>query len=182
MYLVKIFHFKGLDFLNVIKTTLSEWDQIQLLEILQKFDNQHIPDINPWLESINDSVVLFALKLAKIYNQYESKNYLIALLKHPNATIRIDSINVLNHLNVMEAVPMLKNDFVNITLEEQIAFFRMLENIASENDALFVFENINNVHFEIKVSANKIMKFLNVDKLETNRPENIEQTNNIKAS
>lgn len=35
LYLVNLFHFDGLDFLNNITTPISEWDQIQLLEALQ---------------------------------------------------------------------------------------------------------------------------------------------------
>ena len=36
LYLVNLFYFKGLDFLNALETPLSEWDQIQLLEVLAK--------------------------------------------------------------------------------------------------------------------------------------------------
>ena len=35
LYLVNLFHFEGLAFLNDITTPISEWDQIQLLEVLQ---------------------------------------------------------------------------------------------------------------------------------------------------
>jgi hypothetical protein len=82
LYLVTLFHFEGLKFLDVLQTQLSEWDQIQLLEVLQRFDEQEIPNINPWLKSENNSVVAFALKLAKIYNQFEVKDALIGLLSH----------------------------------------------------------------------------------------------------
>lgn len=56
-FLVQLFRFEGLKFLNVLENQLSEWDQIQLLEILNKFNNLHVPDMNDWLRSRNDSVV-----------------------------------------------------------------------------------------------------------------------------
>jgi hypothetical protein len=167
MYLVNLFYFKGLDFLDVLQSHLTEWDQIQLLEILQRFDDQHIPNINAWIKSSNDSVVAFALKLAKIYNQYEAKEELLQLLDHQNTAIRVEVINVLAHLNVVEAIPIIKTEFSNRNIEEQIAFFNLLLNMNDISDIPFVLEYLNNDNFEIRISAMKILKELNIDKFNT---------------
>jgi hypothetical protein len=163
LYLVNLFHFKGLDFLNLLKIPLSEWNQIQLLEALQKFDNQEIVDIKPWLKSSNDSVVLFTLKLAKIYNQFETKKELLQLLNHQNTKIKVDTINVLSYLQVLESKKVLKASFNQRTPEEQIAFFNMLENTQETSDESFLKNHLNHENFEIKFLANKIMKTLNID-------------------
>ncbi|WP_413998848.1 HEAT repeat domain-containing protein [Flavobacterium sp. W1B] len=186
MYLVKLFHFEGLDFLNVLTTPLSEWNQIQLLEILQNFIDQEIPDITKWLESSNNSVVIFALKLAKIYNQFEAKDAIINLLNHSDITIRIEAIDVLSNLGVTEAIPILKNDFYNRSIEEQIAFFKMMENTYENTDTPFILQFIDHENFEIRVSVMKILKVLNVDmyntfKTTTNQ-EYSKKNNLIKAS
>ena len=164
LYLVNLFHFEGLKFLDVLQTHLSEWDQIQLLEVLQRFDEQEIPNINPWLKSKNDSVVIFAIKLAKIYNQFEAKDTLLELLEHPQKKIRVEAIQVLSHLQVVEAKELLKNNFDKLSLEEQIAFFKLLENVFEPNDESFLQEHIQHKNFEIKVSALKIFKQLNIEK------------------
>ena len=163
LYMVNLFYFEGLDFLNVLETPLSEWDQIQLLEVLQRFDNQKIPDIKPWLKSSNDSVVVFALKLAKIYNQFEAKEELITMLEHPNKEIRIEVIYVLSHLIVLEAKEVLKNNFDERNQEEQIAIFKMIENLYQNSDEPFLLEYIHHDNFEIKLSALKILKVINSD-------------------
>lgn len=164
LYLVTLFHFEGLKFLTILQTQLSEWDQIQLLEVLQRFDEQEIPDIIPWLKSSNDSVVVFALKLAKIYNQFEVKEVLIELLGHKREKIRIDAIDALSHLQVGEAKYDLKNNFNKLNIDEQIAFFRMLENLYESTDESFLIEQIQHENFEIKLSALKILKVLNFEK------------------
>ena len=164
LYLVTLFHFEGLKFLDVLQTQLSEWDQIQLLEILQRFDDQEIPDINPWLKSTNDSVVVFAIKLAKIYNQFEAKDALLELLAHPQKKIRVEAIHVLSHLQVFEAKEILKNNFDKLSMEEQIAFFKLLENVYETSDESFLLEHIQHKNFEIKVSVLKIIKLLNIEK------------------
>lgn len=161
LYLVSLFYFKGLEFLNTLEKPLSEWNQIQLLEILQRFEDQEISDIKPWLNSTNDSVVHFALKLAEIYNQYEVKEELLNLLNHKNIEIRVNTIHVLSHLNIYEAKTKLMLNFDNLMLEEQIAFFKMLEYIPDSNDVHFISNHIYNPNFEIQSIAMGILKMLN---------------------
>lgn len=164
LYLVNLFHFKGLDFLNELESPLSEWDQIQVLEILQKFDDQQIPDVTNWLKSSNDSIVLFALKLSKIYNQFEIIEELHNLLTHKNLHIRLATIQLLGYFQVPTIKGIIKPKFNDISEEEQMAFFEVLEIVYSEDDEPFVLENVNNEHFEIKVTALKILKAININK------------------
>lgn len=161
LYMVNLFYFEGLDFLNVLQTPLSEWDQIQLLEVLQRFDNQKLPNIKSWLNSSNDSVVVFVLKLAKIYNQFEQKDVLIRMLDHQNKDIVIEVISVLCHLEVFEAKEVLKNTFDQRSQEEQIAIFKLLENLYEISDEPFLLDYMYHENFEIKVSALKILKAIN---------------------
>ncbi|SNR72656.1 HEAT repeat domain-containing protein [Lutibacter flavus] len=164
LYFVNLFQFKGLDFLNDLITPISEWNQIQLLEILQKFDDQQITDISPWLKSENKSVVMFALKLAKIYNQFQVINILLELLAHENKDIRVEAIKVLSYFQANEAKQILKNNFINSSIDEQIAFFNMLEGIVETSDEDFILENVSHENFEIKTLALKLLKFINTDR------------------
>jgi len=161
LYLIDIFGFKGLNFLNNLKTPLSEWDQIQLLEILQRFENQQIPNITPWLKSSNNSVVIFTLKLVKIYSKFEVKETLISLLSHKNKEVRIQLIDVLSYLQITEAKDILKNNFAKSSIEEQIAFLKMLENTFDNSDESFLAEQAIHKNFEIKLASLKILKILN---------------------
>ncbi|WP_426064807.1 hypothetical protein [Flavobacterium sp. DSP2-3-1] len=161
LYMVNLFYFEGLDFLDILETQLSEWDQIQLLEVLQRMENQNISNIKSWLNSDNDSVIIFALKLAKIYNQFEAKDELIILLYHINKKIRLEAIHVLSYLNALEAKEILKNNIEERSPEEQIAFFKMMEDLYEQTDESFVVKYIHHEIFEIKVSTLKILKVLN---------------------
>jgi hypothetical protein len=164
LYMVNLFLFEGLTFLDELTTTLSEWAQIQLLETLQKFENQEICDIRPWLKSANDSVVLFALKLAQIYNQFEVKETLMDLLSHTNKDVRLSTINVLTHLYGIEAKDILKANFNNLSIEEQINFFGLLEKLVMPNDEPFIEEQLFHKNFEIQLIALNILKEINIDK------------------
>ncbi|WP_416846201.1 HEAT repeat domain-containing protein [Flavobacterium sp. GB2R13] len=163
LYLVHLYAFKGLEFLNVLETSLSEWDQIQLLEILQLKNDPQIADIKPWLKSSNDSVVIFTLKLAKVYNQFEAKGELIKLLNHKSEDVRVNAISALSHLNIVEAKNILKNNFNERSHEEQIAFLKMMENVYENNDKPFLLEHIHHKSFEIKLLIMEILKHINFE-------------------
>ncbi|HTG65072.1 MAG TPA: hypothetical protein VL859_01735 [Flavobacterium sp.] len=162
-YLVKLFRFDGLEFLDVLESQLSEWDQIQLLEILNKFDNPHIPNLGKWLASENKSVVSFAIKLAKLYNQFNVKDDIINLFEHHDPEIRIQAISVVSHLGIYEAVSILKNNLFNRNLDEQIAFFKMMEDMSTPDEMDFIREFVNHENFYIRISAMKILNLITVD-------------------
>ena len=163
LYLVHLYAFKGLEFLDVLETPLSEWDQIQLLEILQLNNETEVADIRPWLKSSNDSVVIFALKLAKVYNQFDAKEELIELLSHKSTEVRINAISALSHLNIVEAKNILKNNFSERSHEEQIAFLKMMENVYENDDKLFLLEQKHHKNFEIKLLIMEILKSINFE-------------------
>jgi hypothetical protein len=119
--------------------------------------------MNIWLRSTNDSVVSFTLKLAKIYNQHGVNEEIIALFNHPNTEIRIEAINVVSHLGIFEAVEILKEDYFTRTLEEQIAFFKMMEEMSMPEDIPFIREHIQHDNFYIRISVMKIMNLITVD-------------------
>jgi len=167
LFMVKLFHFKGLDFLNDLQWSLSEWDQIQLLEVLHRLENQQLPNITPWLRSKNNSVVIFALKLLKFYSQYEGKTELLELLNHKDENIRLKTIGLLKEFDFKEAKDKLKNNFNDRSTEDQVAFLKTLESNYKKEDESFLFEQAKNENFKIKFSALKILKNLNINKLAT---------------
>ncbi len=80
---------------------------------------------------------------------------------------------MLTHLQVSDAKEILKSSFKKRSLEEQIAFFKMLEGVFEPNDEEFIIKNSANSNFEIQYSALKILKELN-----ENAFNNIIKTNN----
>lgn len=167
LYFVKLFNFEGLDFLNTLTTTLTEWDQIQLLSELQNFDNQQLPDCTAWLQSTNDSVVLFALKLSSIYNQFQLKDEILKLLYHPNNNIRVNGIIILSDWQVTEAKHILKEMYKTELTEVQEAFFELLENTFEPSDIPFLIENSNHSSFNIQFTALKLLRAVDVNSFQT---------------
>lgn len=92
--------FSGLRFLEVISYPLTEWQQIKLLEQLRlsKQKEDLSAKIPTWLLSKNDTVVIFALKLADEYQQFTVRDPVIDCLVHPNEKVRTQALKTLVRL------------------------------------------------------------------------------------
>ncbi|ARV15001.1 HEAT repeat domain-containing protein [Polaribacter sp. SA4-12] len=166
LYFLSVFGYKGLDFLSELKSEISIWDQIGFLEILRKIDDQEMPSLTKWLNSKNDSVVLFTIQLVKFHNRIENKESLLQLINHKNPKIRFEVIKVLNYFHINEAKKQLLKVYKKLTEKEQLAVFKLLENMADQEDESFVLKHLNDVVFEIKVLAIKILKRINTVKFQ----------------
>lgn len=166
LYFLSVFGHKGLDFLDELKSDISVWDQVGFLEILGKIDDQELPSLAKWLNSTNDYVVLFTIQLVKFYNRIENKEALLQLINHKNKGIRFEVINVLNYFDIYDAKEPLLKVYTILTQKEQIAVFKLLENMAIEEDESFILPHLNNAVFEIKVLAIKILKRINTVKFQ----------------
>ncbi len=164
LYFVNLFGFQGLGFLNKIKAPLSEWDQIQFLAVLNKFEDQKITRVEGWLRSKNVSVILFALKLCRIYNLFEFKESVLELLFHTDKEVKIEAIKLLSYFQVSKAKDLLKSVYHKMSIEERIVFFKMMEKSPVQEDLSFVLKYIRDINFQIKVSALKILKTLDFEK------------------
>ena len=166
LYFLSVFGYKGLDFLSELKSDISIWDQIGFLEILGKIDDQEMPSLTKWLNSTNDSVVLFTIQLVRFYNRIENKECLLQLINHKNPKIRFEVIKVLNYFHINEAKEPLLKMYKKLTEKEQLAIFKMLENMAIQEDEPFIIKHLNDTIFEIKVLAIKILKKINTVKFQ----------------
>ena len=158
LYFINLFGFKGLDFLDDLKSSISVWDRIGILGALQGIKSQETPDARKWLNSKNDYVVLLALELVRVYNLRETQKELLQLIQHKNREIRLKTIQVLNYLHITEAKETLINTYNTLTVKEQIAVFELLENMGAKEEELFVLKHVSSKVFEIKVLALKILK------------------------
>ena len=166
MFFTSLFQFEGLAFLNELKAPLTEWEQVQMLEVLERIKDLDLQDIAPWLKSENASVVLFALKLIKKYYLTNYNNDIIELLHHSNEEIRIQAITVLGLLQVFDLKELVGSDLDQRSLNEKISYFKVLELIGTSDDEPLILENINNSNYDIRLSAIKILKEHDENKLE----------------
>lgn len=163
LYFLELFGYEGLQFLNDLKVPLSDWDQVLLLGEVENLENHEIKDVSKWLTSKNDYVILFVLNIVKVFNRLETKNELLNLLQHKNEEVRIKTIEVLTHFEVVEAKEILKNNYEKLSIKEKIVFYQLFEKTATAEDDLFLVEQITENDFELKYKALKILSEVNIN-------------------
>jgi hypothetical protein len=113
---VKLGGKKAMNFLDDLETPMSDWQQIRLLDQSLKFEYELIDSIGTWLNSKNDTVVIFALILMRHLNQYHERDELRKLLYHKNEKVQEKAIETAIELayddsleNLYEVYELTKN-------------------------------------------------------------------------
>lgn len=132
--------FNGLRFLDVISYPLTLWQQIKLLEQLRLFGKKEdLSDRIPkWLQSKNDTVVVFALRLAAEYQQYAVKDAVMNCLVHASDDVRTRAIKTLITLADEKTPFILTGYFSKENFDNQVHILNSLVNMATDEQAPFL--------------------------------------------
>ena len=114
--------------------------------------------IPQWLQSPNDTVVLFVLKLADEYQQLALHDPILRCLHHPNEAVRRQSVLTLVRIADEKTARHLAGHFPGETQANKLIILDGLEKIATEEQAPFLTgvlnEDENNI---IKLRAAKAL-------------------------
>ena len=151
--------FNGLRFLDVITYPLTLWQQIKLLEQLKLFGKKEdLSDRIPkWLLSKNDTVVVFALRLAAEYQQFAVRDKVIDCLVHPAKTVRTQAIKTLIVLSDERTASMLMGYFSKEDFENQVHILNNLVNMATDDQKDFMIRLLDAPDNIIKVKAATVL-------------------------
>lgn len=96
--MVRFKGFEGLHFLEKFNSKISEWQQLRLLLSIPSIPENSDTTIVKWLESTNDSVVIFVLKLIKKFQMLKLYSKTIELLDRDSVNVRIEAVKALMSL------------------------------------------------------------------------------------
>lgn len=145
--------FNGLRFLDVVSYDISEWQQVQLLVLLKNFTAQDLPKLPRWLASSNPTVIVFALKLAEVYQQFGVKQQVEACLAMPSEAIRSQAVNTLAQIGDEASANRMIARFAGESTSIQLNILKHLPRIGDESHIPFLQEQLNHKDDFIKLSA-----------------------------
>lgn len=129
--------FKGLEFLDYISYPLTEWQQMKLLEQLKLFPEKtelHFKIIE-WLNSNNETVVVFALRLIEEYQQLGLTSEIQSCLYHQNKKVRTQAIKTLIGLETIETPKLLLEYFKDAAIQDQILILDAMRTMATDSES-----------------------------------------------
>lgn len=136
--------FNGLGFLNTLKYRLTGWQQVKLLEQLQLRNPEEMPDLPLWIRSSNKDVVLFALKLADVYQQFGVYQAVVHCLTDRSEKIRRQAVQTLGRIAQDDTSSALIARYARETLLVKESILRQLETIGNEKDLAFLLDIAQN--------------------------------------
>ncbi|OLY92212.1 hypothetical protein SAMN05444008_12422 [Cnuella takakiae] len=92
----------GLRFLNSLQHALSEWQQFNLLHQMQLYTGVELPDMDGWLLGSQQSVVVFAIRLCRLFQLFGYAGQIEGLQRHSNTAIRREANQCLHHWGLTE--------------------------------------------------------------------------------
>lgn len=155
--IVNFYGFKGLRFLNVIKYPISQWQQIQLLNYVRDFQSDDPEHLIKWLQSKNNSVVTFALRLAFLYNCIGVYKEVIHCLENFDRQVKLNALDHLKKLNNDDTADEIIKCYASSERIIQLNILSVLEETGNENHITFLMKQLHNTDNTIKLSAAKTL-------------------------
>jgi len=148
-------------FLNVLEDPLPVWHQIILHKTMVR-NSIPLPDFYEYLRSENNTVVLFALNMIRLFSQTGSEAEIIALVSHKDPIVRRNALRVIRDLKIFGAMEIIKQRFHNETLRNQVGMVHALS-LDKPQETFDFYKSIwidtpNNVRMEILKHVGPFLK------------------------
>ncbi len=151
--LVSFYGFSGLRFLNVATYPISEWQQILFLNKLNNVQPKELQAIGKWLQSPNESVVVFSLKLATNYNCYQFYGAVIECLHHSSLQVKINALEYLKKMPGEDLHDHIMGYYGGENKTLKLLILDILKDTGSEKELNFLLKQLHNSDDGIKAAA-----------------------------
>jgi hypothetical protein len=150
--------FEGLRFLDIITTPISDWQQLKLLEQLHPLNHPaEIKNIGHWLKSSNETVVMFALKLADIYQQFQVHEEVVQCLGHKQEKIRLQAVKSLVRIADASTASILCQQYAKERFTNRINILNNLAEVANDNELDFLLQQLNEDNGLLQLAAANVL-------------------------
>lgn len=150
---VRLLGFIGLRFLNTASYQLTEWQQINLLYLLQSMPAADFKGIERWLQSNNASVVIFALKLVSSFRRYELHDLVMKCLQRREPAIRLQAFRTLGNIYREDTAAYIIHQYAEETHDSKLEALKTLGKIGAEEVAPFLVEETASADQQIRMEA-----------------------------
>jgi hypothetical protein len=129
-------------FLDTARYPISQWQQVKILEILTSNPGMKLPRFRDWLISENQDVVLFALRLIRVFRQMDANTALLMFLNHNSERIQVSAMDCIADFQYKEARQPLKDCFNTASSDLKIHILNTLQAIGDVADIPWVEQQI----------------------------------------
>lgn len=121
-------------FLDTARYPISQWQQVKILEILTSRSENTVPRFRDWLVSENQDVVLFALRLIRVFRQMDASQALLMFLNHKSERIQVAAVECIGEFKYDPARWALRSRYEKGSTELKIHILDALQAIGNSED------------------------------------------------
>lgn len=157
------------DFLVDYPYPISSVNEYKVIDVFYMKKEPIPKNIDKWLESKNESIVILGLKVMVFYNDTASSEKIIELLSHSEFRVRLEAILSIRELFIIDAEEILQERFI---LEKKLLKIEILKSLAvigSESTVSFISRGLIRMDLdkEIKMELLKCLKNVDPDYFNT---------------
>lgn len=130
--MIRLYPDNAFEFLNQLHKKYTLWEQLNVYETIT-FHQLSLPDFDVLLKSSNDSIIMFSLRMIKIFQLRKTFHSMLELLSHKSSEIRNLTIHVMGALKIHDCLPHLKRIYKTETYENCIEIIRAIASINDES-------------------------------------------------
>lgn len=145
--------FKGLRFLKVLTYPISNWQQIKLIEQLRFLQANELPDAKKLLQSQNNSVVIFTIKIISVFHHLDLHDAVLGCMHYPDAEVRYHAVNCLQYIYNATTAKSLEKFYDDEVLRNQLAILQAVKQIGSEEQTDFLYLKLFDKNDAVKMAA-----------------------------
>jgi hypothetical protein len=151
--LIQLSESDPLKFLSNTKSNMTGWQQVNILAILSVLNTDDLPDFKRWLNSPNNSVALFTIRLINHFKQIGSVNSIIPMLDDPREAVREEVVNTLGNLELYGFADELIKVYHREHDRLKIKILQVMVKISDDDQIPFFKQEMFNPNFAIALNA-----------------------------
>lgn len=139
-------------FLNDMDQKLSAWVQLNILNYV-KLHERNVPSFHHWIDSSNNDVQDFAIRMIDYFQQSENSEHLIRKLNHPNEQTRGYVYKAIRHLNLFEGKEPAKARYEDESVANKMRILKIIRDLGDESDFSFLIGVLKSEDIQLKIQA-----------------------------
>ncbi|MFV0554363.1 MAG: HEAT repeat domain-containing protein [Mangrovibacterium sp.] len=130
------------NFLNGLEHEFSTWTQLNILNYV-KLHEQNVPSFHQWLDSPNNDVQDFCIRMIQYFQQMDSASDLSTMVYHPNRHTRENIYKAIRALEYTEAKNILVGRYFDETPQNKLEILRTIKVIGNDDEIDFLLLALN---------------------------------------
>lgn len=148
-------------FLSKLKKPFTSWEQLHVYEMITRHQIQ-IPEFSDWLNSMNESIVIFCIRMIRAFKQAENYKKLLPFLEHANKDIREEAILTLGELRIYETLAIFKERYVVEDQDARVLILQAMSKMPEDSNVDFlqgILEPSNALRLQAAEALSRIESF-----------------------